>query len=235
MTSKNLTLVAAFAAAALTLVGCGGASSSATTQTTATVGAAGATLRAGQASLSIPAGALASDTQITLRETEPHHVGRVARIELEPRDLALAKSANLSVRVDNTNSKVKMIHIENEVEHLGQVEVEDRNHHQFKTGVSKFGEVEIEVEHGLTCATACSVTEECDDGVCKPHEENEHAQVCSSVCDSGFECDDGICKSHGGVANPPAAPGAVTCNPGCAAGLECDASDGVCKPHGGTP
>jgi hypothetical protein len=232
MTSKNLILVAVFASAALTLVGCGGAGSSAATQTTATVGAAGATLRAGQASLSIPAGALASDTQITLRETEPHHVGRVARIELEPRDLALAKTANLSVRVDNTNSKVKMIHIENEVEHLGEVEVEDRNHHQFKTGVSKLGEVEIEIEHGLACAAACSATEECDDGVCKPHEENEHAQVCSSVCDSGFECDDGICKSHNEMEPSPVA-GVASCDPACAAGLECD--NGICKPHGATP
>jgi hypothetical protein len=231
MTSKNLTLAAAFAAATLTLFGCGGAGSTAD-QATATVGSAGATLRTGQATLSIPAGALASDTQVTIREGEPS-AGRVARFELEPHDLPLAKPAQLAVRIDDGNAKVKMIRIENEVEHLGEVEIEDRNHHVFKTHMSKLGEVEVELEHGRVCETACSASEECDDGMCKPHEENEHAQFCSSVCDAGLECDDGLCKPHGGLADPPAAPGAVTCNPGCAAGLECDASDGVCKPHGG--
>jgi hypothetical protein len=228
MTSKNLTLVAVFASAALTLVGCGGAGSSGATQSTATVGAAGATLRAGQASLSIPAGALASDTQITLRETEPHHVGRVARIELEPHGLALAQAAHLSIKLDDKNVKVKMLDDSTETEHLAEVEVEDRNHHQFKTSTSQLGEIEVEVEHGGTCAAACATNEECDDGVCKAHVEDAAAKACDPICASGFECDDGACKAHNEM-EPGQAPGIASCDPACASGLECD--NGICKPH----
>ena len=231
MTSKNPIRIAVTLAATLALIGCGGSGSGpAGSQTTAAVGSAGATLTTGGATLSIPAGALAAETQITLREAEPRHAGRLARVEMEPKDLALAKTAQLSVRVDDSNVKVKMIHIEDEVEHMGEVEVEDRNHHMFKTSVDKLGEVEVELEHGLACDTACSAAEECDDGMCKPHEEDEDAQACSTMCDPGLECEDGGCKPHGGADDPA---GSVTCAPACATGLECDASDGICKPHGG--
>lgn len=222
---------AAVFAAALALTGCGGTSSSTTpAQTSATVGVAGATLTVGKATLSIPAGALASATQVTLREAEPRHAGRAHRVEVQF-ETEPNHAAQLSVVVDDKNVKsIKMHDNDADDSSLGQVEVEDRNHHQFKTEVNHSGGIEVEVEHGLACATACSATEECDDGACKPHAENEHAKVCDPVCASGEECDDGACKAHAEAEHQ--APGApATCAPACAAGLECD--DGICKAHGG--
>jgi hypothetical protein len=224
--SKHPKTIAVAVAAALALLGCG---SSSKPSTSATVGTAGATLKAGVATLSIPAGALSQDTQVTLREAEVRHSGRSVRVEMEPNDHTLAQPCKLSVQINDQNVKVKML---DDGGAMSQVEVEDRNHHQFKTTMSHLGEIEVELEHGTTCDPVCDSGQECDDGACKTHD--EHATTCDPVCDSGQECDDGACKTHdefetehGGIAG--------TCTPACATGLECDASDGVCKPHGGTP
>jgi len=192
--------------------------------TAQTVGSAGATLKAGTATLTIPAGALTQDTSVTLREAEPQHQGRVTRIEVEPRGRALTAPARLSVQVDDSNAKVKF---HGSDDSLVQVEIEDRNHGVYKTSMGQLGEIEVELEHGVACTPACATGQECDDGVCKPHNENEHARVCEPVCASGQECDDGVCKAHNEM--EPGGPG--TCTPACASGLECD--NGVCKPHGG--
>jgi len=209
-------------AASLALAACGGGSPS----TVQTVGSAGATLKAGSSTLTIPAGAVAQSTEITVREAEPQHQNRVQRIEVEPRGLSLAQPGRLSVQVDDSNAKVKM-HDGND--DLVEVEVEDRNHGIYKTSMPKLGEIEVELEHGRTCTPACAAGQECDDGACKAHVEDEGAKVCNPVCDSGQECDDGICRSHNEM--EPGGGGGATCNPACASGLECD--DGICKPHKG--
>jgi hypothetical protein len=219
----------AFLAAAVAIVaaGCGSTSpGTALSSQTATVGAAGGTLRTGAVTVSIPAGALSDDVQVTVREAEPHHAGAVARVELEPRDLRLGASAVVVVRVDDRNGRVKM---SDDSGNLVQVEIEDPNHHTFKTVEDRLGAVEVEIEHGRVCTTACAANEECDDGVCKPHAEDDGAATCSTPCASGLECDDGACKPHGGADD--GAPGAspAACTPACATGLECD--DGICKPH----
>jgi hypothetical protein len=226
MIAKRILIIAS-SAAALSLIGCG--SSSSKPSTTQTVGAAGATLKAGVATLTIPAGAVAANTVVTLREGEVRQSGRHSRIEVEPRGLALASPGQLSVKIDDSNVKIRMV---DDSGGLHQVEVEDRNHHQFKTSLSHLGEIEVELEHGLTCAPACGATQECDDGVCKAHDESEHALVCAEVCASTQECDDGVCKAHDEMEHD-ATTGLAACTPGCATGLECD--NGICKPHGGTP
>jgi hypothetical protein len=110
--------------------------------------------------------------------------------------------------------------------------MEDRNHHQFKTSMSHLGEIEVELEHGQVCATACATGQECDDGVCKAHSEDSAAKVCDPICASGMECDNGACKTHSEFeGDHGGTPG--TCTPACATGMECD--NGVCKAHGGTP
>jgi hypothetical protein len=233
MTTKNSIRFSFVAAAALVLTACGGSSSA--PQTTATIGTAGGTLRAGAAALSIPAGALKEDHQVTLREAEPHHAGRATRVEVEPKGLQLEHPAEVAVQVDDKNAHIKMH--DGSSDDLVGVEVEDQAHHSYKTSMSELGEIEVEVEHGAACATACAANEECDDGVCKAHVEDAAKAACSDVCATGEECDDGVCKPHGGVAgaddttNPPA-PG--TCNMTCGSGLECD--NGICTPHkNGTP
>jgi len=206
-------------AAAVIFAACGGGSDRAST--VQTVGAAGATLKAGAAMLTIPAGALKSDTPVTLREAEQHHQGRAERVEVEPHGTTLLVPAELSVKVDDNNAKVKM--------HDGNddpvdTEIEDRNHGVYKTSMSSLGEVEVELEHGAACASACPSGQECDDGTCKAHVEDANAPACNPICPSGQECDDGACKAHGGGTG-----GTVTCNPACASGLECD--NGICKAH----
>jgi hypothetical protein len=185
-------------AALTTLVffGCGSGASS--PQATASIGAAGGTLRAGSVALSIPAGALPAATQVTIHELEPHHAGRAVRVEVEPGGLRLAIPAELSVQVDDTNGRVKMMDEDNDgAEHLAEVELEDLGHHSYKTSMAQLGAVEVEVEHLAACTTACAANEECDDGVCKAHVEDAAGAACDAVCASGLECDDGACKPHG--------------------------------------
>jgi hypothetical protein len=234
MTTKTLMTLSSlkntFLAAAIAIVasGCGAGApgSGARASQTALVGAAGATLSAGAVTVTIPAGALRDDVQVTVREAEPRHAGAVARVELEPNDLPLAVNALVSVRVDDRNVHVKMV---DDAGQLVQVELEDPNHHTFKTVEDRLGAVEVEVEHGVACAAACTSSEECDDGVCKRHQEDAAAVACSTVCASGLECDDGACQPHGGAAAPGVTPTPAACAPACATGLECD--NGICKPH----
>lgn len=222
MTLKTSTPIALVAV--ITLIGCGGSSKPSTTQLV--TASAGATLTAGAATLTIPAGALTKDTQVTLREAEPQHAGRVARVEVEPHDaLAAGHEAHLSVKVSDSNPKVKMHNGSDDS--LEDVEVDDRNHHAFKTNMTTLGDVEVEDEHGATCAAACGAGQECDDGVCKDHD--DAAQTCATVCGTGQECDDGTCKTHDefelehhGVSG--------TCSPTCGTDLVCH--DGLCSAHG---
>jgi hypothetical protein len=223
MTSMKMNQILFACTASLMAIACGGSSPS----TAQTVGAAGATLTAGAATLTIPAGALTQNTAVTLREAEPHHAGRVTRVEVEPHGLALGQPARVSVKVDDSNAKVKM-HDDNDA--LVDVEVEDRNHGDYKTTMSTLGDVEVELEHGVACTPACTTGQECDDGVCKAHTEDSAAKTCTPVCASGSECDDGVCKPHSEM-EPGGAPGTATCTPACATGLECD--NGVCKAHHG--
>jgi hypothetical protein len=212
--------------AAVVLVACGGGSDKASTGQT--VGPAGATLKAGAATLTIPANALTTSTQVTLREAEPQHQGRVERIEVEPHGLALAVPAQVSVKVDDNNARVKMH--DGADDSLKDSEIEDRNHGIYKTSMNSLGEVEVELEHGTACATACTTGQECDDGVCKAHTEDASKAQCTQVCTTSQECDDGVCKTHDEVETEHGGtPG--TCTPACATDLECD--DGVCKAHGG--
>jgi hypothetical protein len=243
MTSKNLTLVVA-AAAALAMMGCG-SSNSKPSQTLPVVASVGATLTAGAATLTIPAGALTQNTTVTLREAEPHHANRAERVEIEPHDaLVSGKSVHLSVKLGSSQTtdstpSVKMHHGSADVaadDSPEDVEVDDRNHHSFKTTMtSKLDDFEVEVEHGAACSPACGTGQECDDGACKDH--SEEAKTCAAVCDTGFECDDsgtdvGTCQPHSKVeAEHGGVPGApATCPSGCDAPAVCH--DGVCSVHG---
>ena len=223
MMPRKTNRIVVAAAASLTLLGCGSGTSN--PSTSQTVGASGATLKAGVATLTIPAGALSQSTQVTLREAEPQHQGRVERVEVEPHGLALAQPARVSVRVDDANAKVKM-HDDDDA--LVDVEVENRNHGEYKTSMGHFGGIEVELEHGRVCTPACVAGQECDDGVCKAHVENAEAKTCDPICVSGQECDDGVCKAHSEM-EPGGMPGTATCMPACATGLECD--NGICKVH----
>ncbi len=212
---------AAVFALSLSLVACGG--SPAVSRTSATVGLAGGTLQTASAALTIPAGAVSAGTvDVTMTEAEPHHAGRAARVEIEIENGQLGTSAELAVKLDDANAKPKMLYDDGVSEHLVDVEVEDRNHHMYKTGVTGSAAIEVEMEHGVACAPACATGEECDDGVCKADLEDEHAAACGEVCGSGLECENGACQPHG-----TGRTGAATCDAGCASGLAC--TNGICK------
>lgn len=229
MTFKTSSSIPLVAAMALTLIGCGGTSKPSTTQSV--TASAGATLTAGAATLTIPPGALKSNTQVTLREADPKHTGRADRVEIEPHDalnVGPGLEAHLSVKVSDSNPKVKMH--DGTDDSLEDVEVDDRNHHSFKTNMTTLGDVEVEVDQGASCAAlpvACTATQECDDGVCEDH--NDAAKTCAAVCDTGQECDDGTCKTHDAVElEHGGTPG--VCSPTCGTGLVC--RDGLCSAHG---
>jgi hypothetical protein len=126
--------------------------------------------------------------------------------------------------VSDSNVRVKLHLGANDS--LADVEIDDRNHHSFKTHLATLDDVEVEVEHGTACSTSCAAGQECDDGACRDH---DHAATpCSAVCAMGQECDHGVCMTHdqyemdhGGT------PG--TCLPTCASGLTCH--DGICSAH----
>jgi hypothetical protein len=221
MTSTNVTRLLMLIALS---TGCGGGSS--TPSTTQTVSAAtGATLTVGGATLTIPSGALDHDTSVTLRQVDPKHPGRLTRVEVEPHDaLVMGHEALLATRVGEENVKVLIHHGVDDS--LADVEVEDRNHHEFKTHLSTLGDIEVEVGHGSPCAVGCSAGQECVDGACEDH---DHAALtCGAVCSTGQECDDAVCKTHDQYeSDHHGTPG--MCSPPCAPGLTCH--DGICSAH----
>ncbi len=140
--------------------------------TSSSIGAAGGTVTtASGITLRVPAGALSTQTEVRLLETQPRD-GAMARVEVEPRDLALAAPATLTFKVEDGNVRLSEIEHgpEGEIRHelekrrrAGEVEVE----------VHRGGE--IEMEHGLICAVDCGAGFECDDGLCKVHVEDDPA------------------------------------------------------------
>ncbi len=209
-------------ATAIAMLGCGSSSPSSSQLVPAS---SGATLTAGAATLTIPPGALTHDTNVTLREADPQHAGRTTRVEVQPHDtLAPGHVALLSVKMSDGNVRVRMHHAADDS--LADVEVDDRNHHAFKTKMNMLGDIEVEVEHGTACATTCASGQECDDGTCQDHDPAAH--TCGTVCPVGNECDDGTCKTHDECAmEHHGTPGA--CSPACATGLTCH--DGICSAH----
>jgi hypothetical protein len=177
-TTRSATVLAPLATLLLLATGCGGAGRS-----SGAVGPAGGTVSTPSGiSLRVPAGALAAETELRIVELEPGS-GKMARVSLEPRGLALAAPATLSFKVEDGNVKLA------EVEHGAEGEV--------RTELGKHrgaGEVEVEVEH-------------------LGEIEMEHGLTCDAACDTGFECDDGVCKADdvgddNGV-DPAPAPGAT--------------------------
>jgi len=189
---SRLSLVASFALAA-----CGGSpSAQRTVLASGRVGPQGGTVQSATARLDIPAGALRSEVEIHLLETEPHH--GVARVELEPRGLALAGRGHLSVRMPAGVGPLKMVGMENEVEHALEAEHENQTEHAREAEIEHLAEIEL--RHQNVCDPACGTGFECDDGVCKAHVEDPNAPPPSGNCPAGQELDvsDGTCKPHGG-------------------------------------
>lgn len=197
-----------------------------------TIGPAGGTVStASGVTLKVGAGAVATETRIEIVDVAPRH-GEQRRIELEPRGLELSGKATITVKVDDSRGAVKLVEVETEHGAQGEVEVE----HALET---EHG-VEVENEHGREAELEHLGTLEVRDAV-----------ACDPACGAGFECDDGVCKAHDETethvehpAGPddstpapstgPAAGGTPGTTTSCPAGMELDATDGTCKAHGGS-
>jgi hypothetical protein len=136
------------------------------------IGAAGGSVTTQSGiTLRVPAGALSRSTELRLVETQPRD-GAMARVEIEPRDVAFAVPATLGFKVEDGNVRIS------EVEHgpEGEVRTElEKRRHAGEVEVELEHGAEVELEHGLACDVACGTGFECDDGVCKVHVEDDPA------------------------------------------------------------
>jgi hypothetical protein len=136
------------------------------------IGAAGGSVTTQSGiTLRVPAGALSQPTELRIVESQPRD-GAMARVELEPKDVAFAVPVSLGFKVDDGNVKLS------EVEHGPEGEVRhalEKQRHAGEVEVELEHGAEIEMEHGLTCEVACGAGFECDDGLCKVHVEDDPA------------------------------------------------------------
>jgi hypothetical protein len=216
----------AFAAAlALILAACGGNPE----RSSGRIGPEGGTLTAGTVTLTVPAGAVSQPTDFSLRQAAPR-ADAVIRVDVEPRGLQLRTAAVVSVRSDDA-ARLKLVEIENEVEHGLEFERHNQAEHTREAVVSRLGT--FEARHAAVCLAGCAAGLECDDGVCKAHGADDGGVTpgAGGTCPAGWELDasDGTCKPHGGAAGGTPPVGGA-----CPDGQELDASDGICKPHGGS-
>ena len=169
--------MAVMAAAAVAISACGGGAagnggSGGGSSTAAVIGPNGGTVSAGGVTLSVSAGALSKDTQISVTELPSSEGHR--RIEIEPGGLALGVPSRLSVRSDDGNAHDERLV---ELDRSGSGEVEH----------SLTGESENETEHSREAEIEHLGTFE-----------DRPALACTPACGAGLECDDGVCKAHGG-------------------------------------
>ena len=159
-TTTRSALVLAFTSLVTLATGCSGGAG----RSSGSIGPAGGAVSTPSGiTLRVPAGALARETEIRIVESEPES-GKMARVSLEPRGLALAAPATVAFKVEDGN--VKLAEVEHGAE--GEVRTELEKHRgagEVEVEVHHLGE--LEMEHGLTCEVACGTGFECDDGVCK--------------------------------------------------------------------
>jgi len=232
--------------AAATLSACGGHSQT----TSARIGPDGGTLATpGGVSLRLAAGAVSSETEVTVTE-QPGRTSSARRVVIEPAGLALAVAATLRVEAGDDSATARLVRIDDspggEVEHGIETERHGQDGRSREAEIERFGTFEL--RHGADDpgTGGCPAGQELEDGACKPHGGaaggtatggNGADDPGTGGCPAGQELEDGVCTPHGGATTGGTATGGNGADdpaaPGCPAGFELDASDGVCKPHGG--
>ncbi len=204
------TMRRALALAVIVAAGCGGNHEAGTT-----IGAAGGTLKTANVRLDVPAGALRSDTRITLRETQGP-TGTVRRVEIDPSGLALAAPARVSIKDDGSPGTFKLVQGQ---QTLGR-SCDDASWHQHSGDVSRLGPVDL--AHGATCNPACSTGQVCHDGACRTPD--AFCSQCGAACGPSG-CDGWMCGCCGEACGCP-----DCCNGGqcCSGGHCCDYGNGMC-------
>jgi hypothetical protein len=223
-TNRTIRITSRSALAALftiALAACGGANGSGSGK----IGPKGGTVTTQSGfALSVPAGALSSEIEIQIHEVEPRD-GSSRRFELEPHNLLLSGKAHVVIQHGIDDGPMKLVEMDGEVEHQLENEKENEAEHAREADMDHLCVVELRHQH--SCAVACDPGFECDDGVCKAHQEDPAPSVCDPACAAGFHCEEGACVADPNDSPPPGG----TCPPG----TELDPSNGMCKPHGGTP
>ncbi|MGC4119579.1 MAG: hypothetical protein QM765_34410 [Myxococcales bacterium] len=158
--------------AAMLAAACGGAGGAAS----AKVGSGGGVVQLQSGlTLQVPAGALASEVEIRVREVEPRHGSR--EFELEPAGTRFALPARLRISADQRGSRI--VKIEDGTERELQFENEQELEGEVSADVRELGRVAVKVDDG-------------------PHHNEDGTLACVPDCAAGLECDDGVCKAHGG-------------------------------------
>lgn len=199
--------------AVLVATACGGAKSDVTTTT---LGSAGGTLKTANVRLDIPAGALHTPTQISLRETQGP-TGTVRRVDIQPGGLALAAPARVSIRDDGSQGPFRL---QNQQGSGLARYCQDGTWHQHSGDLGQLGTVDL--AHGAACSAGCAAGQHCDDGVCRT--QDAFCSQCGAACGPSG-CDGWMCGCCGGECGCPDCCSGGQC---CSEGHCCDFGNGMC-------
>ncbi len=205
--------IARFAVAFAVAVGVGCGSH----ETGTTIGKNGGTVKTTNARLDIPAGALQSDTRITLREVQGP-TGTVRSVEIEPSGLALATPARVSIKDDGSQGPFRIVDTQTQ-QTLGR-SCHDASWHQHSGDVTNQGTVDL--SHGAACNPACAAGQYCVDVACRTPD--AFWSQCGAACGPSG-CDGWMCGCCGGMCGCP-----NCCNGGqcCSGGQCCNYGNGMC-------
>jgi hypothetical protein len=196
------------------LVVVGGACGSGTSSVQASIGPAGGSLSLANPAVTfdVPPGALATQTTVTLRASaDPQSL----LVTLEPSQLTLAKSGQLSLSVNGA----RHISSVTEVSHRGEqpigvdMRVENSSGASARLRLDHLTQVRVALADGPDAGSTPGACREHDDDHDGEGHDGEHHDggmddddddrpdggvVASMECQTGFECDDGVCVAHGG-------------------------------------
>ncbi len=197
--------------AVLAAAACGTSSDGSTT-----LGPTGGTLRTANVRLDIPAGALQTQTQISIREMQGP-IGTVRRVEIQPSGLALAAPARISMRDDGSQGPFRLQNQQGSG--LGRY-CQDPSWHQHSGDLSHLGTVDL--SHGAACNPACAAGQYCVDGVCRTPD--AFCSQCGAACGPSG-CDGWMCGCCGGECGCPNCCSGGLC---CSGGHCCDYGHDMC-------
>ncbi len=192
--------------------GCGGSN-----ETGAIIGSNGGTLKTANVRFDVPAGALQSDTRITVREVLGP-IGAVRRVEFDPSGLTLARPARVSMRDDGSQGPFKVV--DGQTQQLLGRSCHDASWHQHSGDLAHLGAVDL--AHGAACNPACAAGQYCADGVCRTPD--AFCLQCGAACGPSG-CDGWMCGCCGGACGCPTCCSGGQC---CSGGHCCDFGSGMC-------
>ncbi len=170
----------------ISVAACGGSKTS-----SATIGASGGVITTDNARLDVPAGALQTATQVTVREMTPP-TGTIRRVQIEPQGLSLGSAARISIKDSGSQNSVKLVGVTGQNEwKLGRC-CDDMSWHEHSGDISQFGTVDL--RPATACDPACPTGQVCQDGACVTPD--AFCSYCGHACGPSG-CDGWMCGCNG--------------------------------------